>query len=143
LKKHHYPFEKTLIAHTDFKQTSVIRAIDKWIKLKNKPDAIFCISDKCAIYALKHLKSKNIKVPEEICVAGFGNDLIGALIEPALTTYDVKTIQIGEMAMQLFMDQILSENEFKPRIKVINGNLIIRGSTLKSAISNMNNSPIL
>lgn len=129
LKKQGIPVRDELICHTDFRHSSVTRVVDRWLKLTDRPDAIFCISDRSAIYALKHLKAKHIRVPQDICVAGFGNDLIGELIEPGLTTYDVKTTQIGKAAMQLFMEQITSTSQFRPRIKLINGNLIIRDST--------------
>lgn len=132
LKKNGLPINEELIAHTDFKQAGVTRVVDRWLKLKDRPDGIFCISDRSAIYTLKYLKTKHIRVPQDISVAGFGNDLIGELIEPGLTTYDVKTTQIGKAAMQLFMEQITSSTEFKPRIKLINGNLIIRDSTRRN-----------
>lgn len=131
LKKNGIPPDADLIAHTDFTHESVISAVERWMALKRPPDAIFCVSDRSAVYTLKYLKARGIRVPEDVSVAGFGNDLIGELIEPGVTTYDVKTAQIGKMAMQLFMEQVTESGLFKPHTKLINGNLIIRESTLR------------
>ncbi len=80
---------------------------------------------------MMYLKQKKIKIPEEICVAGFGNDPMGEVIEPGLTTFNSNTLKIGETAAELFFEQILSGESFTPKNKVVKGNLIIRGSTLR------------
>lgn len=120
-----------LVAYTDFTHPSIIKAVDNWLGFTERPDAIFSISDKCAVYAMMYLKQKKIKIPEDICVAGFGNDPAGEVIEPALTTFNSNTLKIGETAAELFFEQILSGENFIPKTKTIKGNLIIRGSTLR------------
>jgi len=131
LKKNGLHFYEELVAYTDFTHQSVINNLDRWLALPERPDAIFSISDKCAIYTLRYLKKLKIPVPSEICVAGFGNDPMGEVIEPGLTTYDSNTLKVGEAAAQLFFDQILSGDNFKPKTKIIKGNIIIRGSTVR------------
>lgn len=131
LDKNNIPINKGLIAYTDFKYQSVADAIDRWLLLAQKPDAIFCISDKCAVFALKHLKSKNLKVPSQIGVAGFGNDLMGELTDPSLTTFNINTFEIGTTAFNLFMAQILEEEDFKPQTITVEGELMIRESSVK------------
>lgn len=121
-----------LIAYTDFKDSTVTAVVDKWLSESDRPDAIFCISDKCAIITLKYLKKMRIKVPNEIAVAGFGNDLMGELIDPALTTYDVNTAEIGKLASELFIEQSLNDENFIPVIKTIEGKLVVRESTIKT-----------
>jgi DNA-binding LacI/PurR family transcriptional regulator len=131
LKKHKIDFVEELVAYTDFTHSSTISAVDKWLALPKKPDAIFSISDRCAVYIMMHLKQQKIRIPEEICVAGFGNDPMGEVIEPGLTTFNPNTLKIGETAGELFFEQVLAGDSFKPRIRTIKGNLIIRGSTVR------------
>lgn len=131
LKKHGINFNEELVAYTDFKYESVINAVDNWLGFKEKPDAIFSVSDRCAVYTMMHLKQKKIKIPQEICVAGFGNNPMGEVIEPGLTTFNSNSLKIGEAAAELFFEQILSGENFKPKTKIIKGNLIIRGSTMR------------
>lgn len=134
LKKYHLNYNEDLVACTDFKRPSIINIIDNWLNLKERPDAIFSISDKCAVYTMMHLKEKGIKIPDEICVAGFGNDPMGEVIEPGLTTFNSNTLKIGETAAQLFFDQIIAGENFTPKTKIIKGNIIIRGSTLRKKL---------
>lgn len=131
LKKHGLNYSEELVAYTDFTHPSIIKAVDNWLSFTERPDAIFSISDKCAVYTMMHLKQKKIKIPEDICVAGFGNDPAGEVIEPALTTFNSNTLKIGETAAELFFEQILNGENFTPKTKTIKGNLIIRGSTLR------------
>ncbi|HZH64110.1 MAG TPA: substrate-binding domain-containing protein [Flavisolibacter sp.] len=131
LKKNHLPYDDKLVAFTKFTRQSTIQVIDEWLQLEVKPDAIFSISDKCAVYTILHLKSKGIRIPEEICVAGFGNDPMGEVIEPGLTTYDSKTLKIGETAAELFFNQVLNDDNQVKQIKTIKGNIIIRGSSIR------------
>ena len=95
-------------------------------------DAIFSISDIGAVHIIAHLKKKGIKIPQQVCIAGFGNDSIGEFIEPPLTTFNPNTVKIGETAAQLFFDQIFSEEDFTPKRKIVKGSLVIRSSTKRS-----------
>lgn len=131
LLKESLPFDNKLIAYTDFKRQSIIEVVKNWLNLEERPDAIFSISDKCAVYTMMYLKERGIKIPEEICVAGFGNDPMGEVIEPGLTTFDSKTLKIGEAAAELFFEQILNTENYSKKTKLIKGNLIIRNSTLR------------
>jgi LacI family transcriptional regulator len=129
LKKNKISYNHDLVAYTDFSNEAVVAALDSWFDKEDGPDGIFSISDHCAIMAIKHLKKMKIPVPKKVKVAGFGNDLMGELVDPALTTYDVKTVDIGKTAMSLFLNQILSEENYKKEIKTVSGELIIREST--------------
>ncbi|WP_256011691.1 LacI family DNA-binding transcriptional regulator [Desertivirga xinjiangensis] len=129
LKKHKISVDPSLIAYTDFKHKSILEAMDNFFSLDNKPDGVFSISDRSAIIALKYLKNKGIQVPGQVRVAGFGNDLMGDMVEPSLTTYDVKTATIGERAMHLFLNQVLSEDYYQKETLVVDGEIVIREST--------------
>lgn len=131
LKKHKIKAEAELVTHTDFTYPSTIRAVDNWLSLNERPDAIFSISDRCAVYIIMYLKQKKIKIPDDICVAGFGNDPMGAVIEPGLTTFNSNTLKIGETAGELFFEQMMAGESFTPKTKTIKGELIIRSSTCR------------
>jgi LacI family transcriptional regulator len=99
LKKYGLKYDDQLIRNVDFSKASVEQALADWLKITPKIDAVFSISDKSAVQTIQYLKSRKIKVPNDICVAGFGNEYTGEIIEPSLTTFDVKTNLIGETAI--------------------------------------------
>ncbi|MFM1963989.1 MAG: hypothetical protein RLZZ172_2834 [Bacteroidota bacterium] len=128
LKQNGIKMDERLIKHVDFSYDAVINAVDEWLKITPKIDAIFSISDKCAVQIIRYLKSKKMKIPQQISVCGFGNEYTGEIVEPQLTTFDVKTRKIGEAAAKLLLDHIIDSKTENESI-MINGDLIIREST--------------
>lgn len=130
LVKFKVPFDKELVAHVDFSTNAVHASVDTWLQLAVPIDAVFSISDKSAVQTIQYLKKLNIKVPETVCVAGFGNEYTGEIIEPQLTTFDVRTALIGETAAKLLLDRIIDQNNNAENVTV-KGNLIVRDSSKK------------
>ncbi|MBC8153475.1 MAG: LacI family DNA-binding transcriptional regulator, partial [Bacteroidetes bacterium] len=133
LEKHRLSTENELIVYANFRDETALAALDHWLGLPVPPDAIFSVYDGGAVAILLALKQKGIKVPEQIAVAGFGNEPVSAIIEPGLTTIHQHPHQIGQLAVQLFLDQAVSQETFIPKTHVIQGELIIRQSSLKAS----------
>jgi LacI family transcriptional regulator len=130
LNLHGIEIDDKLIKHVDFSYNAVIAAVDEWLEMEPAIDAIFSISDKCAVQIIRYLKNKKIMIPNMISVCGFGNEYTGEIVEPQLTTYDVKTREIGEAAVKLLLDQIIQKTSMIKK-QMIKGNLIVRESTEK------------
>jgi DNA-binding LacI/PurR family transcriptional regulator len=73
------------------------------------------------------LKASRINVPKKIRVVGFGNEFVGEMLDPKLTTFDTHTKKIGEEASRLIIEQIISGKR-DVMTKIVPGNLIIRDS---------------
>jgi DNA-binding LacI/PurR family transcriptional regulator len=129
LKKHGLTPDPKLLTHVDFTYPKVIRAVDNWLRLDPGIDAIFSISDKCAVQIIRHLRKKGIDVPGRIRVFGFGvgTEYIGEVVEPSLSIFDVKTRAIGEEAARVLIEQIITGN-WTPIEKMIGGRIILRES---------------
>lgn len=97
--------------------------------LKNKPDAIFAITDEAGIGAIQILKKNKIKIPSEIAVAGFSNSIYSTIIKPNLTTIDQPGNRIGETAIKYLIEEINSENQINYKTVEVKTNLIIRKSS--------------
>ena len=48
--------------------------IDRFLQLNDRPTAIWCQNDKCAMKLYELLKSHGIRIPEDISLIGFDND---------------------------------------------------------------------
>ncbi len=131
LKKYKIEPDPALIFYCDLTIPSVLAIVDRVLDNNVPVDAIFSIFDAGAIRILVHLKQKGIKVPEEICVASFGNEPMGEFIEPGLTSFDPHTFKVGEMAAKLLLEQIIGGEDYQIKTKIIKGNLVIRKSTLR------------
>ncbi|WP_308991457.1 LacI family DNA-binding transcriptional regulator [Mariniflexile litorale] len=133
LREHHIPVDDKIILSCDdinMEQGKLLTNI--LLSLKEKPDAIFSITDTAAIGVIKTLKKFNIKIPEDIAIVGFSNNINATIIEPQLTTIDQPGYRIGKTAVSFLVDEINAPNNILINKTIeIKTNLIIRESTFK------------
>jgi LacI family transcriptional regulator len=98
--------DPSLIYHGNVSIASGKEGAKHFIQMENRPDAIFATEDFTALGVISELKEQHIKIPEEMGVVGFANELFGEHITPRLSTVDQQTIQMGRSALQLLVDQI-------------------------------------
>ena len=127
LQKHQLKIYEKLIVNCDFTLGKVVKAVDSWLKIKPGIDAIISISDKSAVQIIRHLKEKKVAVPGKIRVFGFGNEFVGEIVDPSLSTFDTKTKRIGEEASRLIIEEIITGKQHLTK-KIIPGKMIIRKS---------------
>ncbi|WP_179337241.1 LacI family DNA-binding transcriptional regulator [Winogradskyella ludwigii] len=131
LKEHNLPIDEKIILSVD--DISIIqgkRMTNVLMSLKQKPDAIFAITDSAAIGVIKTLKKLNVKIPEEIAVVGFSNSLNSTIIEPKLTTVDQPGQKIGATSVKYLIEEINNHTDSHINKTIeIRSNLIIRNST--------------
>lgn len=100
--------------------------------LSKKPDAVFSASDYAVVGAMQVLKLKNMAVPQQIALAGFGNEPFTMFTEPALSTVDQMSIEMGSKAAELLFQKIYNEvKNVLPQKIVLQPKLIFRDSTKK------------
>ncbi|MFP9115431.1 LacI family DNA-binding transcriptional regulator [Flavobacterium sp. RHBU_3] len=108
------------------------QAAKQLLKLKEKPDAIFSTSDFAALGAVQEIKAEGIKIPEEVCVVGFGNEAFTKFMELTISTIDQCAMDMGKIAAQVFMEQIKNtSNAVVEKKVVLNPELIIRQSSTR------------
>ena len=134
LKEHHIGVDdKIIISVDDISLTQGKRMANILLSIKERPDAIFAITDSAAIGVIKTLKKFNIKIPEDIAVVGFSNSSNSTIIEPMLTTIDQPGEKIGETATKYLIEEIESATEtITNKMVEIKGTLMIRDSTFKA-----------
>ena len=70
------------------------------------PDAIVTFNDLLALGLLAEARALGVRVPEQVAVAGFDNITYGRLGSPSLTSVDMMSEAVGEMAMQRLAEVI-------------------------------------
>lgn len=108
LKDKHIPFDPDLVHKGDVSIEAGKKGIEYLLSLKKKPDALFAVEDFTALGALKALKEKKIKVPQEFGVVGFANEGFGEHISPSLSSFDQQTVVMGKKALGLLLETIKS-----------------------------------
>ena len=75
------------------------------------PDALFCGNDVIALGALQYAQETGIRVPQELCIAGFDGISYASLAQIRLTTIRQDRQRMGETATHLLLDEIESNSE--------------------------------
>ena len=102
------------------------------LHLSDPPDAVFAVEDFTALGVIKHLKEKNIIIPDEFGVIGFANEAFGEHITPTLSTIDQQTINMGKEAFSLLARLIKKEIDLTYEYrKILEPIPIFRQSSLK------------
>ncbi len=75
------------LIHEDyFLYHSGINAVNSFLENKIKPDAVFSSSDVAALGAIDELKSRGLKIPDDIAIVGYDNIRLAEHYDPPLTT---------------------------------------------------------
>lgn len=121
--------KKDLIKHGGLLEKDGYDSMDYFIKEDKLPDAVFAVNDPVAIGAFQRIKEEGLKIPDDIGIVGFSNNKITSLVEPALTTVNQPTYEIGKKAAEILIELIDSGKKIKPpEIYELETKLIIRNS---------------
>lgn len=123
------PDESFVIECDNFEDAKI--ETQKLIDNKVDFDSIFAVNDNSAAGAITILTKNNIKIPEQVSVMGYSNDLISKIISPKLSTVEQRGYEIGYKAAELLIERLNSEQEIRPRTEIIPTKLILRESTKK------------
>ncbi len=127
LKSNGIPFDKGIVKAGNYTEKSGYDAVSQLLKEKADFTAVFAASDLMAVGAIKALKEKGLKVPEDIAVVGFDDVFFAEYSHPSLTTIRQHKFDLGYIgAMELHG---IIENPERPlRSRKIDVELIIRES---------------
>ncbi|WP_299322852.1 LacI family DNA-binding transcriptional regulator [uncultured Maribacter sp.] len=130
IKKHDLPHDDELLIESSLTLEDGRQQIENLLALKNRPDAVYVASDYAALGALQVLKEKNIKVPEEIKLVGFGNEPFTSLVTPSITSISQHSVKIGKLAADTFLSYVDKDVVKQSLNKIIlDSELIIRDSS--------------
>ena len=74
------------------------------------PQAFICANDFIAINLIKILKETNLSVPDDILVCGFDDSTESKIIEPKLTTVNIPSYEMGNLAANLLLSRMENPN---------------------------------
>lgn len=93
------------------------------------PTAFVCNSDETAFRVISALKSKDVRVPEDISVVGYDNYTVSNICIPAITNVEVDIEQMAAGAVDMIVKK-LENPAFTEGRRMINGKLIVKNSVL-------------
>lgn len=134
LEDHGLTLNDDFVIRTRSKVEAGQQAVKKLMSMKTKPDALFSSSDFAALGAIQELKAQGYRIPEDICVVGFGNEPFTKFMELTISTVDQCTTEMGKIAAQVLLEQMENTGNVAIEKKVVlNPELIIRESSSRKA----------
>lgn len=130
-----FPFLEDHVIQSDLSEESGDLIVQKILDMKDRPDGLFVSNDICAGSCIRALKLAGLRVPEDIAIVGFNNDMLSRLMEPNLTTVNYPGYEMGNIALQSMihhLEGLLGEALQNTNTITLRSELIVRESSLKS-----------
>lgn len=128
LQKYGIEYDNRMIVNGGLTRNEGYTAMTQCLEGGIIPDALFAFNDQLAIGALKAIKQKGYKIPQDIAVFGFSESQSAQLTEPPLSSVAQPLSEIGSSAARLLLEKI--ENpETKDKSVILPAKLNIRGSS--------------
>ena len=120
------PIDESLIEVSDFSEAGgydAMRAL-----LERGPEAVFAHSDAIALGAIRAIRDRGLKTPNDIAVVGFDDMPLAASADPPLTTVRQPIYRTGTLAVETLID-IVKTSPAPARHIVLPVELVIRASS--------------
>ena len=130
LASHGLPFDEELVVRGGFQEYDGASGMQRLIAGSRRPDAVFAVNDPVATGAYAVIQKHGWRIPEDVAVAGFGDNVLSSYLQPPLTTVRQPAGTMGQAAARLLLDQIENPDSAKPPERlVMDTDLIVRQST--------------
>ncbi len=99
------------------------------------PTAIVCANGDMAVVAMRQVRRLGLRVPRDLSVVGFSNEILTELSDPPLTVVDMHHDEVGRKAVELLLQSAghhQSRKRLPPGTHLIPASLIIRESTAQA-----------
>jgi LacI family transcriptional regulator len=126
LADHQITFVPGWIGFGNFDRTQGYLSTKKMLAEHPEVDAIFAGDDETAVGVLRALHEFNIRVPQDISVVGFDDQILSPFLNPPLTTIHAPTEEVGIAATKLLI-QLIRTGRADP-ITLLPTDLVIRQS---------------
>jgi LacI family transcriptional regulator len=105
------PFDENLVKYCSYTQPEVEVNLRALFSLSSPPDAFMTAADRLALSYFGGLKTRNVRIPEDVAFVGFSNLTVPELFSPPMSTVVQPAFQMGHVAAGLLLDLI----EKKPK----------------------------
>lgn len=88
----------------------IYAALHARLKGPNPPTAVVTVNDTLAMAMIRRLKENGIRVPEQISIVGYDDDVVMAEGRPFLSTVRVNKKELGRIGAELILKRVASQD---------------------------------
>lgn len=104
------------------------QAMQRLLRLRSKPDAVFCYNDLTAVGAIEAVLQAGLRVPEDVAVIGCGNFRYAGYLRVPLSSIDQSTMELGRLAGEMALELSCQPSATSPST-LLQPSLVVRAST--------------
>lgn len=102
------------------------------LRLRPRPDGIFCFNDPLAIGAMHGVLNEKLRIPEDVALIGCGNLHYDDVLRVPLSSIDQHITQTAGEAVRIMLAILNSKISSQPERVVLQPELIVRQSTQRT-----------
>lgn len=114
-----------MVFYGDYWKNKAGEAVD-FFSQNGYPEAIVCANDFMAIAVCDELAKRGVRVPEDVCVSGYDNEIESSCQSVPITTLDANIPEFGRLAFYTLLDAI--EGKTVPKEQYVQSTLLLRDS---------------
>jgi len=104
------------------------RAMEVILKLKQRPDGLFCFNDTVAVGAMFKAFEAGVSIPDDLAIVGCGNFHYSSKLQVPLTSVDQRTIEMGKRTARMIV-RLREKRSSRNRKLILEPQLIERASS--------------
>ncbi|MCL6525206.1 MAG: LacI family transcriptional regulator [Thermoflavifilum sp.] len=132
LNEYQLPFSEQQVIVCPLDEQSAWEIGRKIADMKPLPDGLFITNDTFAAICMHALKEKGIRIPADMAIVGFNDDLVSRVVEPPLTTIHYPGQEMGELVARHLINHLKGTVPLThTHTIIIHSELIIRASSLR------------
>ncbi|WP_078548324.1 LacI family DNA-binding transcriptional regulator [Litchfieldia alkalitelluris] len=133
LKEHQLSFDDRF----SFRGANIQEGREIFHRIKDmldKPSAVFTGGDEVAAGIISEAKRFGWRIPEDLAVIGFDNQVIAELMQPTITTVHQPTKQMASLALYTLVEKLHSKSYQSRQEHILSLELIVRESTVSKMV---------
>lgn len=116
LRENRLPIDRSLVVCGTIDFQWALAAATRLLERPDRPDAILAFNDIITFAAFTAIKQLGLRIPEDVALMGFTDDLHARYVTPQLSTIEDQSRLMGETACQLLLGAIGGDQRVYKRI---------------------------
>ncbi|MBK6885428.1 MAG: substrate-binding domain-containing protein [Tetrasphaera sp.] len=130
LARHGLGHDPDLVRRGDFTYAGGLRSGAALLALPSPPTAVFAANDLEALGVIEAARTAGLRVPDDLSVVGFDDNVVARSASPPLTTVRQPLAEMGTFAYRGLADILDGKKVTSPRVE-LSAELVIRSSTAR------------
>lgn len=130
LQEHYIKINKSYIKEGPTITENGYALMNELLDLPIPPDSIVCSNNFTAVGAIRAIKKRGLKIPNDVALIAFDNYPLSQFTEPPMSIVDIDVFELGVHAADALMNKLKSPN-LQVQYSMLSPTLIVRESSKK------------